>query len=292
MKKIALGLLLLTMACNAELPGSFETRAKSSSDGNAAQYSKVKDAPEEGQAGGVVAGPPVAVPNRMIIRIATVSAIVSDPGDALQKITIAAERRGGYIAESRQWREGEQNRAQATIRVPAQYLNAVLQEIRASAVRIDDESVSGQDVSQEYTDLAAQLVNMERTERELRELLTTVRQRTGRAADILEIYNEITRIRGMIEQTKGRIKYLDAMTTMSTINLHLIPDVVAKPVVEPGWQPVAVIKNASRALINSLQGLADVVIWFGIYLLPMVALFILFALVMRLVWLRLRPHMR
>src|SRR5688500_20364408 len=120
MKKIAaLGLLILTMACNAELPMGSAKAGRGDGDANAAQYSKVKDAPEEGQAGGGVAGNPVPGPNRMIIRIATVSAIVRDPGDALQKITTAAERRGGYIAESRQWRGGGRDRAPAAIRVPA-----------------------------------------------------------------------------------------------------------------------------------------------------------------------------
>lgn len=225
----------------------------------------------------------------MIIRTAAISAVVGDAAEALKAITAAVEARGGYLAESRRWREGEQLRASATIRVPEQHLNSVLVVIRAAAIRVENESVSGQDVSEEYVDLTARLTNLEATERELRELLSTIRVRTQKASEVMEVYREITDIRGQIEQIKGRMRYLEQMTTLSTINLELIPDVLAKPIVEPGWQPLAVLKNASRALVESLKFVAEAIIWFFVYLLPIGLLFVAFALLIRWVWLRRRP---
>src|SRR5216684_2106673 len=126
------------------------------------------------------------------------------------------------------------------------------------------------------------------TETELRELLKTVRERTQKASEIMEIYTEITKVRGEIDRIQGRIQYLSQMTSLSTITLELVPDVLAAPIVEPGWQPVATIKNASRSLVNSLKGVVDVLIWVVLYILPLGLIFVFFALIIRAVWKRLR----
>jgi hypothetical protein len=81
------------------------------------------------------------------------------------------------------------------------------------------------------------------------------------------------------------------MTALSTITLDLIPDVLAAPVVEPGWQPVATIKNASRSLVNSLKGVVDVLIWVVLYILPLGLIFVVLALIVRFIWRKLRSSL-
>lgn len=164
----------------------------------------------------------------------------------------------------------------------------ILAAIRGLAVRVESETVTSQDVSQEYSDLGAQLRNLQAAETELRELLKTVRERTQKASEIMEIYTEITKVRGDIDRIQGRIQYLSQMTSLSTVTLELIPDVLAAPVVEPGWQPVATVKNASRSLLNSLKGVVDVLIWVVIYVLPLGLIFVALALLVRAAWRRLR----
>jgi hypothetical protein len=231
---------------------------------------------------------PAQPQTRMIIRNANMSLVVRDAADALQKVTALVDAKGGYVADTKQWKEREQVRASASLRVPATQLMPLLAAIRGLAIRVESESINAQDVSQEYSDLGAQLRNLQATETELRELLKTVRERTQKASEVMEIYNEITKVRGDIERIQGRIQYLSQMTSLSTITLELIPDVLAAPVVEPGWQPVATVKNASRSLINSLKGVVDVLIWVVLYILPMGLIFVVFALIVRTVWKRLR----
>jgi predicted RNase H-like nuclease (RuvC/YqgF family) len=224
----------------------------------------------------------------MIIRNANMSLVVRDAADVLQKVTALVDAKGGYVADAKQWKEREQVRASATLRVPATQLMPLLAAIRGFAIRVESENVTAQDVSQEYSDLSAQLRNLQATETELRELLKTVRERTQKASEIMEIYTEITKVRGEIEQIQGRIQYLSQMTSLSTISLELIPDVLAAPVVEPGWQPVATVKNASRSLLNSLKGVVDVLIWVVLYILPLGLIFVVLALIVRWVWRRAR----
>ncbi len=215
---------------------------------------------------------PAQVP-RMIIRTAYLDLVVKDATSASLALIKLVESKEGYAAEITEWRQNDQPRATLTLRVPAEHLSAVMDSAKQLAIRVERETVSGQDITQEYTDLVAQLKNLEATEVELRELLTTVRQRTQKAADILEVYKELTKVRGEIERMKGRMNYLSHMTALSTLKVNLLPDALAKPVVETGWQPVLAIKNASRALLTTLKWLMELGIWVFIYLVPLAFIF-------------------
>lgn len=206
---------------------------------------------------------------RLIIRTAEVSLIVGDTAAAVQTLAALAAANGGYITDSKLWRDGEVMRGTLTLRVPAQRLDAALAAIRKVATRVESETVSGDDVSQEYVDLESQVRNLEAAEVEMRQLMATVRERTKKAQDILDVYQQLTQLRGQIETAKGRMRYLSQMSAMSTIKLTLTPNPVTKPVVEPGWQPVAVMKDASRALVKTMQGIADIVIWAVVYFGPL-----------------------
>lgn len=218
--------------------------------------------------------------------------MVGDATEVLRTITELVESSGGFVAETNQWKEREQVRASATLRVPAAQLTPTLAKIRELAIRTERESVTAQDVSQEFSDLAAQLRNLRATETELLELLRTVRERTQKAADVLEVHRELVKVRGEIEHIQGRQQYLSQMSALSTIELQLIPDVLAAPVVEPGWQPVATVKAASRSLINSLELVIDALIWVVLYLLPLGLVFVLLALLVRALWRRVRRRPR
>jgi len=215
--------------------------------------------------------------SRMIVRTATISLIVSDSSRIVDTVTAAVEANGGWVNDSKLWREGEQLRATMSLRVPAARLTPMLAAIRHLAVRVQNENISSEEVTQEYVDLQSQLRNLEATEEELRQLLTTVRQRANRAGDILEVHQQLVAIRAEIERTKGRMQYLAQMSSYSTINLELVPDAVSKPVVQPGWQVLVVIRDAGRSLLEALQGMATAAIWLLIYVLPIVGIFLCFA---------------
>jgi len=209
---------------------------------------------------------------RMIVRTAQLSVVVADPGGAAKSLGALVESAGGFVSESKQWRDGEQVRATLTFRVPVKQLYPTLEAIRKSAIRVESENVSGQDVTAEYVDLAAEVVNLEATEKELRELLSTVRQRTQKAADILEVFDHLTKIRGDIERMKSRMTTLSQLTELSTINLELVPDALSKPLAEGEWRPLTVVRSAIRSLVSTAQWLFDALIWVVLYLFPLLLL--------------------
>src|SRR5262245_52157938 len=218
---------------------------------------------------------------RIVIRNAQLSLVAADAAKVSNELTALATQAGGYVSQSKQWRESEQLRATLTMRVPAPKLDTTLAAARKMATRVESENIDAEDVTQEYVDLDAQVRNLEAAENEMRQLMTDVRQRMKKAEDILEVYKHLTELRGQIEQAKGRMKYLSQMAAMATITVSLVPDAIAKPVVAPGWQPLVSVRNASRVLVRTLQALATALIWCVIYVLPVVLLFVLGAWLIR-----------
>lgn len=225
---------------------------------------------------------PAGDTDRMIVRTAELSLVVGETESVMQAVAGLVTAADGYVASSQTWRENNQLRGRMTARVPAERLDATLAAIKKLAVRVEREKIGSKDVTEEYSDLNARLVNLEATEKELRTLLTEVRAKTQNAEDVLKVYEELTEIRGEIERIKGRMQYLSNQTALATVTLDLIPDALARPVVEPGWRPLETIKNAGRALVNTLKGLVDVLIWLVIVIVPV--LIILAIPVVLLVW--------
>jgi Domain of unknown function (DUF4349) len=204
-----------------------------------------------------------AVPatQRMIVRSAEVTMQVADVRRVVQQVTELTASTKGFLGASRLWREGEADHATMTVRVPADALDATLAQLRALAVRVDNEAVTGEDVTRQAVDLSAQLTNLQATETELRALLVTVRQRTQKASDVLEVHTELSRVRGDIEQRTAELQTLTQLAALSTISLQLRPDVVATPIAATAWQPVGVLRDATRALVSLMRTSVNVLIW-------------------------------
>ncbi len=211
----------------------------------------------------------------MIIRTANVKILVDDTAKTVDAVTQAVESAGGYVSGSHIWRDGELLRATLTLRMPSDKLTSTLAAIRGLAKRVENETISSEDASQEYVDLESQLRNLEATEIELRELMTTIRKNAKKAQEVLEMHQQLNAIRSQIEQIKGRMRYISQVAAMSTVTLEVAPDLIQQPVVEPGWQPVVIVKDASRALVGVLQSIATTAIWFVIYVLPILGMLLL-----------------
>jgi len=205
---------------------------------------------------------------RVIIYTGNMALVVKDTRAAVNDIAKMAGEQGGYVSASNIYQAGDVPRGSVTIRVPADSYQDTLAGLRVLAVRVERENTSTQDVTEEFTDLEARKTNLEFTEAALQELLEE-RQRVGKTSDILEVYRELTNIRGQIEQIEGRMRYLANQSALSTITIELIPDVLYQPVSVAGWEPQGVAKEALQALVAALQGLANLTIWLVILVLPL-----------------------
>jgi hypothetical protein len=224
--------------------------------------------PEAPSGYGAVDEETARIAERMVIHTVELRLIVKDTQVSLQAVQSLADEMGGYVARSRTWHTEAQLSASLTLRIPADQLNTALEKLRALALEVDGESITGEDVTQEYVDLEARLRNEEAYEKELLALLTETRERTSDAEDILAVYERLTEVRGRIEQIKGRMQYLENMSAMATITVELIPSELMQPITVAGWHPTGTARSAIRALVNALQFLVDAVIWIVLFGLP------------------------
>ena len=211
---------------------------------------------------------------RLVIRNANLTLVVTDPAQSVETISQMAREMGGFVVSSNIYQTTyddnvQANQASITIRVPAEQLDEALNRIKEDAIEVRRESVSGQDVTQDYTDLQSQLRNLEAAEEELREIM----EASTNAEYVLDVFEHLRQVRQEIEITKGRIQFYEQSARMSAVSIELLPDVAARPLQIGRWEPQGTAKAALEALINILKFLADAAIWGLICVLPIAAIF-------------------
>lgn len=157
------------------------------------------------------------VADRMIIRTGNLSLVVNDVTASVDQITRLTDSFKGYVVSARSWREGERLVGSITIRVPATQFADAMRAIRALAVEVTSETTSSKDVTEEYVDLTAKLRNLEAAETQLLRIM----EKATKVEEILAVQRELTTVRGEIEQTKGRMQYLERSSETSLIEVRL-----------------------------------------------------------------------
>jgi hypothetical protein len=216
------------------------------------------------EAEGTTGMPGSSLTDQLIIRNADMKLVVKDAEAALEQITALVNEAEGFVVSSRLTKLEQGTRVSLVVRVPAESLDNTLERIRGLALEVRSQEVTGEDVTEEYTDLQAQLRHLEATETRL---LTFMDQAEDTEAT-LAVYHELQDIQGQIERTKGRIQYLEQSSALSTIQIELVPEAVDQPISVAGWRPQGTLRDAVQALVNTLQFLVDAAIWVVAFLLP------------------------
>jgi len=206
---------------------------------------------------------------RMVIKNAELAIITVDPAVSMDEIGKMAENMGGFVVSSNLYQRTLNNgakvpQANITVRVPVERLDEALEQIKSGAVEVESENTSGQDVTQEYTDLQSQLRNLEAAEAQLMEIM----EEATKTEDVLSIYNELVYKREQIEIIKGRMQYYEQAAALSKIDISITADEAVQPIQVGGWQPSGVAKEAIEALVQALQFLVNAGIWLVLCVLP------------------------
>lgn len=210
---------------------------------------------------------------RVVLKNASLVLVVADVDAKVAQISALADEFGGWVvnAQVSRTRDGEQSRvasASIVVRVDANRLDQALALIKEGVDEVESESVTGQDVTQDYVDLSSQVANLEAAERQLQEIM----DRAEKTEDVMNVYNQLVSVRGQIETMRGRLRYYDEAATYSSVQITLRPTPVIQPVEIAGWQPLETARNAFQALVNVLRGVADVVIAVVVFGLPLLIL--------------------
>lgn len=243
----------------------------------------------------------VPAKDRLVVRTKTLRVEVSSVSKTIDALRTMASRDGADITqlqvatasdqpvyrpltEAEASSGGSQQPLQAyvTIRVPvAKYQSFIDEAAKLGKVLFQAESAD--DVTQQHIDLSARLANLRAEEIRLREFFGQAKNVT----EMLQVEQELARVRGEIESMAAQVAYLERQAAMATLTIELAEP---KPLVRPegvDWGVGEAFTNSIRAFVGTLNVLI-------VILGPVLALAIFVGLpillVVRFAWLRYRKR--
>lgn len=249
-----------------------------------------------GSRGGTGPAPPVAgkvdslvsVQTPMIARAVTLTVVTKDFAASRTLLEAILARRHGYAAQmSVNTLENAQRSLQASLRFPAAELAAAVADLKALG-RVENETQSGEEVTQQHADLMARLKNSRETEQRLQAILT---QRTGKMSDVLEVEQQIARVREEIERMEAEQKSLEHRVDFAAVNLQLTEEYKAQLVLPAA----SVSTRMHNAIVAGLQNVSEMVLGIVLFFFEegptMVFLLAIFLPPLWIVWTRYRRAM-
>jgi hypothetical protein len=218
----------------------------------------------------------LALEQPMIARTASLSIVVKDFDASRAALDAILARHNGYAAGLNvATPQGAARALQGSLRIPAPQLAAAVVELKALG-RVEVETQSGEEVTQQHADLVARLKNSRETEQRLQDVLRT---RTGKVKDVLEVEEEIARVRGEIEQMEAEQQNLEHRVSFATIDLKLAEEYKAQltsPAPSAGMQLRNAIVNGFRSVYESVFGIIllfaesgpTLLLWLAILFIP------------------------
>ena len=237
----------------------------------------------------------VVASDRQVIRQASLDLEADDTREAFERIVALVEGAGGFVSNATVHpvvSEDDQPEVSMVLRIPANQLASVMTQIKDLVQEVVTESQDAQDVTAQFVDLEARLSNLKALEVELVALLAEVREQPeADPAKLLQVFNEVSRVRGEVELLQGQLNYLNDVVALATLSVHLAPTPAAIPIVEEEWTPIEVARESLRNLVNGLQDVAEWGINFALYTLPLLLLILgIPLLIIWLVYRRLRKR--
>lgn len=214
----------------------------------------------------------------MIARTVSLVIMVEDFAASRSALDAILARYQGYSAQLNvNSTQNAPRSLEASLRIPAPGLPSAITELKRLG-RVQNESQTGEEVTQQHADLVARLKNARDTEQRLRDILL---ERTGKISDVLRVEQEIARVRGEIESMEAEQKGLEHRVDFVTLELQLVEEYKAQlnppsPSISTRIHNafVAGYKNASETVLGIFLFLVEdgpvFVIWLTIFVLPFI----------------------
>lgn len=200
-----------------------------------------------------------AVPAPMIARTVSLNIVVKDFAAARASLDNILAKHHGYAAQlTVSTPENAARSFQASLRIPAPELSAALGDIKALG-RVENETQSGEEVTQQHADLEQRLKTARDTEERFRAIL---QQRTGKLEEVLEVEEQIARVRGEIESMEAALKALDHRVDFATVDLQLAEEYSARF----SSPSVSVSNRMNNAFVAGLRNAADTLLGIVLFL--------------------------
>ncbi|PWA12171.1 DUF4349 domain-containing protein [Pueribacillus theae] len=155
---------------------------------------------------------------RKIIYTAHMDIVVPDYNESEKKISEIVEKEKGYIVNSHV-NQGEHNEKSGsiTVRIPQGSFQSFLDSVEKISTEVTDQSVDGEDVTEEYVDLEARL----KAKMSVKKRLETFMEQAETTKDLLAVSEQMGKVQEEIEQIEGRLNYLKNQSDYSTVTVSI-----------------------------------------------------------------------
>lgn len=218
--------------------------------------------------------------NKKLIYRANVVMEVADYAKAQSEIRNLITLAGGYIMEFSEQESTHELGGTFILKVPASGFSSFLDRLEDIKPESLQQSIQGQDVSEEYVDLESRLKVKQATEERYLKFIDEATKTT----QLVEYVNELERIQTEIEQIKGRMRYIDSNVSFSTIEIRVYqPE--DNSLVQKNEAQAPLLKRVQNALTGSIEVISVMLQWVVVIIagaLPVLAIAVVIGV---LVWL-------
>jgi len=212
--------------------------------------------------GGSYSQPVTQTQNRMVVADSYLSLVVKKVEDTHRQILMEVNELGGFMINSSVNNPQENANASLTVRIPSNQLETALKFFKSLSVKVVTENLTGEDVTNQYTDIEARLNTLNKTKIIFEDMLT----KATLIPDILNVQREIMSLQDQIDSLKGQTKYLEENASMAKITIYLSTDELSLPYAPlDSWRPEQIMKEAVRSMISTLRLVVGFLIWIGVY---------------------------
>ncbi len=181
-----------------------------------------------------------------------ISLEVENISTAVEQTRALVIQYGGSITSSD---SGESFNSYANISafIPRDSFYEVIDAVKNIAMKVTNENINSNDVTEEFVDTEAKLNVMKKTEKRFIILLSE----TANVEEVMSVERELMRLRGEIDSLEGRMKYLSKTTDNSVLNIYMVEEV---SITGNGWSFSDALDNSVRDLISFSKYIANFLI--------------------------------
>lgn len=199
--------------------------------------------------------------NKKLIYRANLNMEVKDYASAQSDVRNMITLAGGYIIEFSENMSEYEKGGTFILKVPASGFASFLDNLEKIKNEKIQQSITGQDVSEEYVDLESRLKAKQLMENQYIEFM----KKATKSSDLVAFANQLGAIQEEIEQIKGRMRYIDQNVSFSTVELRLYQTDESLAVTQKKEQG-PLLERASDALKSSLSAMSIMLQWLVVFL--------------------------
>ncbi|MEK7633049.1 MAG: DUF4349 domain-containing protein [Patescibacteria group bacterium] len=199
--------------------------------------------------------------DQRVIKTGSIDMTSNDVPSTVSLVSNLATIRGGFVQTS-STSDDEQGKTSAYIvlRVPSGDFDATMTDIKGFGVHVNNESISGEDVTEQFTDVSARLAAAKAQEEQYLIILksaTTV-------GEVLAVQEHLAIVRADIESLQGQVNYLTNRTDLATISIVVSEEPTAETASDSKFDPARDANSAVALVITLGQHALSVLIWAAI----------------------------